>query len=77
MHTITGSPATARKAAKDMDFSSAPVLEGGMSLQEVGEELLELARQTASGAFTKAKTLAFSDPPWTCITRGPAYRAVG
>ena len=42
MHTITGNPTTARKAHKDIDFSSAPVLEGTMSLDEAGTALLDL-----------------------------------
>ncbi len=62
MHTITGNPSTARKAHKDIDFSSAAVLEGSMSLDEAGSALLDLARDTASGAFTRAETVDFSDP---------------
>jgi altronate dehydratase large subunit len=62
MHTITGNPSTARKAFKDIDFSSASVLDGSMSLDEAGGALMDLACDTASGAFTRAETVAFSDP---------------
>ncbi len=62
MHTITGNPSTARKAHKDIDFSSAGVLDGSLSLDEAGAQLLDLACRTASGAFTCSETVAFYDP---------------
>ncbi len=62
MHTITGNPNTYARAEKDMDYSSGEVLYGTKTVEQAGQELLELAIMTASGAVTKGETVNFEDP---------------
>ncbi len=53
----------AYQAGKEsIDFYSGTVIEGKETIEEAGERLVELARQVASGMFTKTETLKYQDP---------------
>ncbi|MBI2941912.1 MAG: UxaA family hydrolase [Chloroflexi bacterium] len=59
---LTANRRTQERAANSVDFCSAPVLEGTESLEEAGERLYELIRETASGAMTRTETIDHTNP---------------
>ena len=48
--------------ARDIDFSSASVLEGTETMEAAGQRLYDLILQIASGAVTKVETINHVDP---------------
>lgn len=58
----SGNPLTRERCAGSLDFSSASVLEGGETVAEAGERLVDLIVATASGALTRGETIAYQPP---------------
>lgn len=57
----------ATRMAEDMDFNSGPVLDGGMSLEEAGEQIFSLILDVASGRRSASELSGFGDlefVPW-------------
>lgn len=54
---VTGNSETYRKLEGDMDFDAGRVLSGRLTMQEAGEELLQLLTRVASGEQTKPEML--------------------
>lgn len=54
---VTGNSRTYRRMEGDMDFDAGRLLDGGLSLDEAGEELLDLIVDTAAGRPTKPEAL--------------------
>lgn len=67
---ITGNPRTATALADMIDYSTAPMLYGEMTLQESGRALYELLIRVANGELTKAELL--QDYSWT-TPHGTSY----
>lgn len=62
----------AYQAGKEsIDFYSGTVIEGKESIEDAGERLVELARQVASGMFTKTETLKYQDPVQVYLQDAP------
>ncbi len=59
---LTGNKYTYAKARDSMDFDSSRGFGGGMTVNELGEELLDHIVDVASGTFTKMETLLHEDP---------------
>ena len=56
-----------RRMADDMDVNAGRILEDGVSIDALGEEIFELVIETASGRQTKSEALGFGDDeiqPW-------------
>ncbi|MBB5519649.1 UxaA family hydrolase [Amphiplicatus metriothermophilus] len=58
---ICANPDTYRKLAGDMDVNAGRILEGGASLDAVGEEIFELVKATASGRRTVSEALGHQE----------------
>ena len=58
----TGNPRTAKRLADSIDFSAAGVIEGGESLEQAGERLLETVLDIASGTVTKSEVIRYIEP---------------
>ena len=54
---ITGNAQTYRRMQEDMDFDASRVLDGGLTLAEAAEELLELIVSVAGGQQSKPESL--------------------
>lgn len=52
---VTGNPYTYEKMSDDIDFDASSVITNGRSVEEVGEELLQLVLEVASGKPTRAE----------------------
>lgn len=59
---MSGNPNLAEKLDVGLDFSSAAVLTGERTLQEIGREILGALVETANGRLTWAETTNFKDP---------------
>ena len=56
-----------RRMADDMDVDCGPVVDGGASVEEMGERIFRSVLDAASGAPTKSESLGFGDDefvPW-------------
>ncbi|MGJ4860473.1 UxaA family hydrolase [Labrys sp. La1] len=58
---ICANPDTYRCLAEDMDVDAGRILEGRASLDEVGDEILALIQDVASGAMTKSEALGHQE----------------
>ncbi|WP_454818280.1 UxaA family hydrolase [Labrys neptuniae] len=58
---ICANPDTYRRLAEDMDVDAGRILEGRASLDEVGDEILALIQDVASGAMTKSEALGHQE----------------
>lgn len=58
---ITANKQTFDKMKDNMDFDASPVIRGEKSVEEMGEELLNLVVEVANGKETKAEFYGFSD----------------
>ena len=56
-----------KKMAKDMDINCGAIIDGDMSISEMGELIFHAILETASGKKTKSDVLGFGDHefvPW-------------
>ncbi|WP_312279322.1 UxaA family hydrolase [Oscillibacter sp.] len=58
---ITGNKLTFAKMEDNIDFNAAPLIYGEKTLEALGEELLQMVVETASGKQTKAESLGFTE----------------
>lgn len=58
---ITGNTLTYDKMKDNIDFDASPVIYGKKTMQELGEELLQLVLTTANGRQTKAESLGYTE----------------
>ena len=54
---VCANPGTWRRMGEDMDVDAGRILMGEATLDEVGDEILELIRAVASGTHTKSEAL--------------------
>jgi altronate dehydratase large subunit len=57
----TGNKHTYKKSPDNIDFDSSPALDGGRSVQEMGEALFDHLVDVASGTSTKMETLNYQE----------------
>lgn len=58
---VCANPDTFRRLEEDMDVDAGRILEGRATLDEVGDEILELTRRVASGSMTKSEELGHQE----------------
>ncbi|WP_312634242.1 UxaA family hydrolase [Oscillibacter sp.] len=58
---ITGNKLTFAKMEDNIDFNAAPLIYGEKTVEALGEELLQMVAETASGKQTKAESLGFTE----------------
>ncbi|WP_293009862.1 MULTISPECIES: UxaA family hydrolase [unclassified Oscillibacter] len=58
---ITGNKLTFAKMEDNIDFNAAPLIYGEKTVEALGEELLQMVVETASGKQTKAEALGFTE----------------
>lgn len=58
---ITGNKLTFAKMEDNIDFNAAPLIYGEKTVEALGEELLQMVVETASGKQTKAESLGFTE----------------
>ena len=58
---VCANPETFRRMSEDMDVDAGRILEGRASLDEVGQEILELALAVGRGAPTKSEALGHQE----------------
>ncbi len=58
---ITGNKLTFAKMEDNIDFNAAPLIYGEKTVDTLGEELLQMVVETASGKQTKAESLGFTE----------------
>ncbi len=63
---ITGNKLTFAKMEDNIDFNAAPIIYGEKTIEQMGEELLQMVVETACGKQTKAEALGFTE---TAIAR--------
>lgn len=58
---ICANPETYRRMADDMDIDAGKILEGRASLEQVGEEIVDLVVALGNGSRTKSETLGHQE----------------
>ena len=58
---ITGNKLTFAKMEDNIDFDASPLIYGQKTLEELGDELLQMVVDTANGKQTKAESLGFTE----------------
>jgi len=58
---MTGNSDTARLMEDNMDFDASPVIIEGREIEDMGEELFDLAMKVVNGRKSKAESLGFND----------------
>ena len=58
---VTGNPRTYEKSPENFDFDASAIMTEARPVEEVGEKLLELLLDIASGTMTKAETLDYDE----------------
>lgn len=58
---ITGNKLTFAKMEDNIDFCAAPLIYGEKTVEELGQELLDMVVETACGKQTKAEALGFTE----------------
>jgi altronate dehydratase large subunit len=69
---MTGNPEAYARGEDGLDFCSGDVLEGKLSIDEAGRQLLELVLEIASGRLSKVETLRVQDPVEMYV-KGPVF----
>lgn len=69
---VTGNSSTYERAIDSMDFDSSGVLTKKLSIDQVGEQLLEKVIDVASGTKTKVEVMNFCDP-LELLFEGPVF----
>ncbi len=54
-----------QRMSDDMDINCGPIVDGGATVQEIGERIFELVLATASGQKTKSEELGFGEDEFT------------
>lgn len=72
---ICANPETYRRMEGDMDVDAGRILEGRGTLDEVGQEILDLIVAVARGAQTKSEALGHAEFVLTYKASGPAHPA--
>ncbi|MCW4037483.1 MAG: UxaA family hydrolase [Candidatus Bathyarchaeota archaeon] len=67
----SANPRTRELAMWNLDFSSAPVIEGKESIEEAGERLYATILKVASGTMTRTETLKYVEPTEAYAKTGP------
>ena len=68
----TANPTTRARSGDDIDFYSGTVIEGSETPEQVGERLVQVVLDTASGTCTRSETLNYVDPAQV-YTREPFF----
>ncbi|MEE8323985.1 MAG: galactonate dehydratase, partial [Candidatus Bathyarchaeia archaeon] len=55
----------------NLDFSSAPVIEGKESIEDAGERLYATILNVASGTMTRTEMLKYVEPTEPYVKTGP------
>ena len=58
---ITGNKLTFAKMEDNIDFDASPLIYGQRTLEELGDDLLQMVVDTANGKQTKAESLGFTE----------------
>ena len=58
---VTGNSQTYVKMPCNIDFDASPVIFGTKTMEELGEELFDMAEETINGKFTKAEILGMNE----------------
>src|SRR5699024_5510566 len=58
---MTGNPALSSKLDIGVDYDSSKMLEGGITLADIGEEIIEALINTANGQLTWGETLRYKE----------------
>lgn len=69
---MTGNSEAYARAEHGLDFCSGEVLDGKLSIDEAGRQLLELVLEIASGRMSKVETLRVQDPVEMYV-KGPVF----
>lgn len=69
---MTGNSETYERGEDGIDFCSGDVLDGKLSIEEAGAQLLEVVLDIASGARSKVETLRVQDPIEMYV-KGPVF----
>lgn len=69
---ITGNAKTYASMAENFDFDASPIISQGVSVEEMGEELFQLAIRVASGELTSAERIGGRE--LFCVGRRHGYQ---
>ena len=69
---ITGNAKTYASMAENFDFDASPIISQGVSVEEMGEELLQMVIRVASGELTSAER--FGGRELFCVGRRHGYQ---
>ena len=69
---ITGNSHTYANMAENFDFDASPIISQGVSVEEMGQELLQLALRVANGEPTAAERFGFHE--LFCVGRRHGYQ---
>jgi (2R)-sulfolactate sulfo-lyase subunit beta len=58
---LTGNPKTVKTMSEHVDVDVSPILNGGMTLDQAGEALLDMIARTANGRLTAAESLGHKE----------------
>lgn len=58
---ITGNKITFANMEDNMDVDASPIIYGAKTLEEMGDELMQLVKEVADGRQTKAETLGYTE----------------
>ncbi|MCR5263853.1 MAG: UxaA family hydrolase [Clostridiales bacterium] len=58
---LTGNRETFKTFGDNLDLDASPIIYGAKTLEEMGDELLDLVVRTANGRFTKAESLGYME----------------
>lgn len=69
---VTGNPKTYASMAENFDFDASPIITEGKSVEEMGEELMDLVIRVANGELTTAEK--FGGTELFCVGRRHGYQ---
>jgi len=69
---VTGNPKTYQHMAENFDFDASPIITEGKSVEEMGQELLDLVIRVAGGELTSAEKIGGRE--LFCVGRRHGYR---
>ena len=64
---VTGNSRTFEKMRENIDLDASPIIDQGVPIDAIGEEIFQSVLETASGTMTKAELLGHGE--LFCITR--------
>ncbi len=68
---LTANRQSYQAGKESIDFFSGTVIEGKETIEQAGQRLIDLVRQTASGTWTKTETLKYQDPVQVYLQDSP------